>query len=312
MKKVNNLLNYISKKIEDGKADFDIVENVFKERFAAITIAEDITYTYKTGSKQALVGDILLVKDLDYYTVIPQDVLIEKYNKVNLPELLKIKEIKRILRLKPSADAIYEKSPNKTYRHKREVETMNKLKDILKNGGLTADEALNYNALLLARERGMKIDFMAISNDCANKIPSLLYAEGIKFALLKSFVEENFDEEKDFNVDDIIRNDMDNLLIFLDADRDFVMNLAVSMQTKELIELSHSVDTMSLEELIAFKSRVQGISISGRVPAGSLNKLTEALSSADKITEQIKQEVYERKDEYGLEENEDIYSDLIK
>lgn len=202
----------------------------------------------------------------------------------------------QLFKIETSADEVFIKGYyNKSIRDtEAEDAIFDKLAEMIMNGNVDEKYIEAYQTIMEEKYHDRLINYSILPEYKAKYLAKKLREKNIPFALLCPLVDSIVETEQgDFDVDSVIAVNNYIALICTVADGAVAVAACVAQMNQEIaegkaiLEASHSVDAMSLDELIAFKAQfdASGICIPG--------------ISADKVLEQMKQEAVEEGQMYG-------------
>ena len=300
-KKIENLWEYVRLGIRKGILWSYIVTDKDSVSYTAVEITDNIECRDKKQTYYIDNGDMVLFLNPTTFKVVKQASFIDLYQKDPRNDFFQATNATSFFALAESPNKIYSIASYRNYYHNREKDIMNKLAEQSNLTKLPFEDLCNIEYILEARRKGEVIDFNTLSDMGLFLVSKRLQDSGIPFASLALFYEENFEKEEEMDVEEYIKNTNDIVLITLEQDREIVKEILVTEFEHEMIAKSASVDNMSLEELLCFQSQIEGYAARG-IPSALLAKMQAAMSSIDKIKEQMKQEYLEKQDLYGRDD----------
>ena len=213
----------------------------------------------------------------------------------------------QLFKIETNPDEIFIKgSYNESIREEEDV-IFGKLTEMIMNGNVEDEYIESYQKLMDEKYKNELINYLLLSDFKAKYLCRKLKEKKIPFALICPLVDSIVEsEEGDFDVDNIIKVNNYIALILTIADGAIAVASCVAQMNKEfqqdqeLRDKAHSLDTMSQEELIAFKSQLDAAGIV--IPS----------ISSDAIVEQIKQEAIEESQVYGDDVLSKDASDILR
>ncbi len=214
----------------------------------------------------------------------------------------------QLFKIEASADEVFVKSHyNKNLRDSESEDAIfDKLAEMIMNGNVDEKYIDAYQAIMEEKYKNQLINYHILPEYQAKYLAKKLREKNLPFALLCPLVDSIVQtEEGDFDVDAVLAINNYIALILTIADGAVQVAACVAQMNKEieegkaLIEMGHSVDTMSIDELIAFKAQLDasGICIPNVSP--------------DKIMAQLQQEAIEEGQIHGndvlAQDTEDLF-----
>ena len=202
----------------------------------------------------------------------------------------------QLFKIETSADEIFIKSNyNKSF-HNSEDAVFDKLAEMIMNGNVKDEYIDAYRSIMEEKYKNELINYTVLSDFKAQYIVRKLKEKKVPFALISPLVDSivEIDDDDEFDVDKIIAfNDFMAMIVTAAAYAEDLKD-CIEETNQELFGKSHSIDTLSLDELVAFKAQFE----TAGMPIPGIN--------IEKIVEQMKQESMEEFQVYG---NDDIAKD---
>lgn len=212
----------------------------------------------------------------------------------------------QLFKIETNADEIFIKGNyNESLREQEDV-VFGRLAELIMTENVPQEYIESYQKLMDAKYNNELINYIALSDYKAQYLTRKLKQNKIAFALLSPLVDSIVEtDEGDLDVDNIIQLNSYLSLIMVVADGAIAVAACIAQMNKEigenkmLAEKAHSLDTMSHDELVAFKAQFEsaGIAIPG--------------ITSDRIVQEIKQEAIEDNQIHGNDvlskDNDDIF-----
>ncbi len=306
---VSDIYNYVKIRIEMGIFEPIELTDVYSlDIYIGIQLPRDLDAMLNNENICLKQNDYLVFDFNGNISYIKKDDFSSFYKFSKVSPYQQLLSAIQLFKIQTSADEIFVKSSyNKTLRDSESEDAIfDKLAEMIMNGNVDEKYIDAYQAIMEEKYKNQLINYHILPEYKAKCLAKKLREKNLPFALLCPLVDSIIETEQgDFDVDSIIAINNYIALICTIADGAAQVAICVAQMNKEieqgvLAEKGSSVDSMSIDELISFKSQLDasGICLPNVSP--------------DKILAQLQQEGIEEGQIYGNDALSQDVEDLFR
>ena len=223
------------------------------------------------------------------------------YRKTKLAPFQQLLSAIQLFKIESNPDEVFIKSEYNESMKGSEDAIFGKLAEMIMNGKVDKQYLELYKGIIDEKYKNELINYTVLSDYKAQYISKKLKEKKIKHSLISPLLDSivEYSEDGDFDVDaTLAESEFLAVIVTIESTISSLMGCIQEMN-QDLLGQAHSLDTLSLSELLDFKAQFDSMGMS--VPG----------INVESIVEQMKQEAMEQIQMYGSDElaldNEDIF-----
>lgn len=299
---VKDIKKYVRVRIEMGIFQpFELTDVYSLDVYIGIKIPKDLDVELNGKEICVKEGDWLVFDFNDNISYIKNEDFSSFYKFSKISEYQQLLSALQLFKIKTDPQEVFVKMNYNKGLHESEDAIFDKLTELIMKGNVK-DECLDYYKQIIdAKYSNQLINYTILPNYNAHYLCKVLRRKKVPYALLTPLVESLIGSRSgDFDVDEVINtNQYFALIITLGGASTTIGDIMEDMNSP-IYEKARSLDALSLDELIGFKSQFEGMGIS--LPGIDVNR----------ITAQMRQEAEEEHFIYGDDDISKDNDDLLR